>query len=109
MPVARTSHVQLVQKLLRTFPVVAIIGPRQVGKTTLAAQVAAASRFKRVVRFDLESPVDLARLADPTGALEPLRGLVVLDEVQRLPDVFPLLRVLADRHARRRAFWCSAV
>ena len=97
MTIQRKIHVEAVNALLRQFPVVAIVGARQVGKTTLAAQVAKAGRARRVTRFDLESPVDLARLADPTGALEPLRGLVVLDEVQRLPNVFPLLRVLADR------------
>ncbi len=97
MTIHRKIHVEAVNALLRQFPVVAIVGARQVGKTTLAAQVAQAGRSRRVTRFDLESPVDLARLADPVGALEPLRGLVVLDEVQRLPDVFPLLRVLADR------------
>ncbi|HSG20803.1 MAG TPA: hypothetical protein VLA31_08550, partial [Burkholderiaceae bacterium] len=47
--------------------------------------------------FDLESPADLARLANPELALRPLNGLVILDEVQRRPDLFPLLRVLADR------------
>lgn len=97
MAIRRTAQIQHVERLLRSFPVVAIVGARQVGKTTLASQVAEAGRFKRVVRFDLESPVDLARLADPMGALESLRGLVILDEVQRLPDIFPLLRVLADR------------
>jgi len=97
MKIERTAQIQHVERLLRSFPVVAIVGARQVGKTTLASQVAEASRFKGVAHFDLESPVDLARLADPMGTLEPLRGLVILDEVQRLPDVFPLLRVLADR------------
>lgn len=47
--------------------------------------------------FDLEDPTDLARLGDPSLALKHLRGLVVIDEVQRLPSLFPLLRVLADR------------
>jgi predicted AAA+ superfamily ATPase len=97
MLIVRDAHIQITDKLLRSFPVVAIVGARQVGKTTLANQIAAKGRFKRVTRFDLESPADLARLADPMVALEPLRGLVILDEVQRLPDVFPLLRVLADR------------
>ena len=97
MAIIRTTHIRIVDKLLRSFPVVVIIGARQVGKTTLANQIAAQGRFKRVARFDLESPRDLARLADPMITLEPLRGLVILDEVQRLPDVFPLLRVLADR------------
>ncbi len=77
-------------------PVVALIGARQVGKTTLARQLA------RVYPqpshpFDLESSADLARLADPLLALAPLEGLVVLDEVQRRPELFPTLRVLADR------------
>lgn len=77
------------------FPVVGIIGPRQVGKTTLARQVAAT--HAQVSWYDLEHPRDLARLSEPGLALEPLRGLVVIDEVQRRPDLFPLLRSLADR------------
>lgn len=84
------------ERLLRRYPVVAILGARQVGKTTLARQIA--SRFAGPTdRFDLEDPADLARLADPMVALRPRRGLVVLDEVQRRPDLFPALRVLADR------------
>jgi predicted AAA+ superfamily ATPase len=75
---------------LEEFPVVALLGPRQCGKTTL-------SRGLEAHRFDLEDPVDLARLQDPVLALAPLRGLVVLDEIQRRPDLFPYLRVLADR------------
>lgn len=67
------------------------------GKTTLAGMIASKSPFTPVVSFDLEDPRDRARLADPMLALEPLRGLVVLDEVQQLPDVFQVLRVLADR------------
>ncbi len=66
------------------------------GKTTLADAVRRS--WKRPsTTFDLEDPSDLARLADPMLALGPLRGLVVLDEVQRRPDLFPVLRVLADR------------
>ena len=85
-----------VRLLLREFPVVALLGPRQVGKSTLARQLAA-SRRGPTTWFDLENPTDLARLADPGLELRPLRGLVVLDEIHRLPEVFPLLRVLADR------------
>ena len=66
------------------------------GKSTLARQVVA-SRRGPTTWFDLENPADLARLADPGLELRPLRGLVVLDEIHRLPEVFPLLRVLADR------------
>ncbi len=82
--------------LLRRHPVVAIVGARQVGKTTLARQVAS-RRAGSTAFFDLEHPGDVARLADPMLALAPLRGLVVLDEIQRRPDLFPVLRVLADR------------
>ncbi len=74
----------------------AIVGARQVGKTTLANFVSD-SYDGPVTRFDLEKPSDLARLGEPQLALEPLRGLVILDEIQRQPGLFPLLRVLADR------------
>lgn len=94
--IARRHHRQRVRSLLRQFPVVAILGARQVGKTTLARRVAERVGDP-VTWFDLEDPADLARLADPGLALRELRGLVVLDEVQRQPDLFPLLRVLADR------------
>lgn len=93
---ARPAAERGVRRLLRQAPVVALLGARQVGKTTLARQVAAAWRGP-TTHFDLEDPRDLARLADPMLALAHLRGLVVLDEVQRRPDLFPALRVLADR------------
>ena len=95
-PLARPAAERRVRRLLRQAPVVALLGARQVGKTTLARQVAAAWRGP-TTHFDLEDPRDLARLADPMLALAHLRGLVVLDEVQRRPDLFPALRVLADR------------
>jgi predicted AAA+ superfamily ATPase len=75
---------------------VAILGPRQSGKTTLAADIRRGWPGPSAA-FDLEDPGDLASLADPMLTLRPLRGLVVLDEVQRLPGLFPVLRVLADR------------
>ncbi len=96
MRIAREGHLDTVRRLLRRSPVVALLGPRQVGKTTLAGDVASAW-VGPVTHFDLERPSDLARLAEPELALGPLRGLVVLDEVQRRPDLFPILRVLADR------------
>ena len=73
-----------------------MLGPRQVGKTTLARQLAAQWPGP-VKHFDLEDPEDQARLTDPAFVLRPLSGLVVLDEIQSRPDLFPLLRVLADR------------
>ncbi len=96
MEVARRHHLRRLTLLLRESPVVALLGARQIGKSTLARQLVAARRGP-ATWFDLESPADIARLADPGLELRPLRGLVVLDEVQRLPDLFPLLRVLADR------------
>jgi len=94
--ILRNKRIEQVWDLLGRFPVVGIIGPRQVGKTTLARQLAD-REASEVIRFDLEDPQDLARLADPMLAIQDLKGLVVIDEVQRLPDLFPILRVLADR------------
>jgi hypothetical protein len=96
MRITRPRHLERVRQLLRRSPVVAILGPRQVGKTTLAADLRRSWPGPSAA-FDLEDAGDLASLADPTLALRPLRGLVVLDEVQRLPGLFPALRVLADR------------
>ncbi len=96
MMISRKHHLARVRLLLEEFPVVALLGARQVGKTTLARQLAAV-HGDPVAWFDLEDPADLARLDDPGLELRPLRGLVVLDEIHRLPGIFPLLRVLADR------------
>ena len=74
--------------------VVALIGPRQSGKTTLARSIVAPDSPNY---FDLEDPRSLARLAEPMTALTLLRGVVVIDEIQRRPELFPVLRVLADR------------
>ncbi len=90
-----------VRSALRANPVVALLGPRQCGKTTLARDVAGGMDAEY---FDLEDPVGLARLAEPMTALAPLRGLIVIDEVQRRPDLFPVLRVLADRPRRPARF-----
>ena len=92
----RSRDIPEVRRLLGDFPVVAIVGPRQVGKTTLAQAIGDAWDGP-VARFDLESAPDLAALTEPAMALEPLRGLVILDEIQRRPDLFTTLRVLADR------------
>jgi len=103
MQIQRTSEIKLLKSRLRNNPVVAILGPRQCGKTTLARQFA--DQWPgQVSFFDLENPVDLRRLEEPLLALENLSGLIVLDEIQRLPDLFPLLRVLADRPKKKARF-----
>jgi hypothetical protein len=94
--IPRVRELAKLKNLLKRHPIVGIIGARQVGKTTLARRIAEVYP-NPVVYFDLENPEDLARLSDPILALKPLEGLVVLDEIQRKPDLFPVLRVLADR------------
>jgi hypothetical protein len=83
-----------IRRALRRSRVVAPIGPRQCGKTTVARQIVPVDSPNY---FDLEDPAGLARLAEPLTALDRLRGVVVIDEVQRRRDLFPVLRVLADR------------
>ncbi len=95
--IERAYHLNRIKGLLNNNPIVVLLGARQVGKTTLAKQIASQWTGNCHI-FDLERPRDLARLSDPELALEPLEGLVVLDEIQRLPDLFPLLRVLVDRN-----------
>lgn len=90
----RRADIALVRAALRRNRVVALLGPRQCGKTTLARQFVPPDSLNY---FDLEDPQSLARLEDPALALRSLKKLVVIDEVQRRPDLFPILRVLADR------------
>jgi len=92
--IPREQLLDQIRQALKRSRVVALLGPRQCGKTTLARQIVPAGAPEY---FDLENPRDLARLDEPMSALEPLRGTVVIDEVQRRPDLFPILRVLADR------------
>ena len=96
--IARTALQHRIRVALERSPVVVLTGPRQSGKTTLARKFLSEDSPNY---FDLEDPSSLARLEEPRTALEPLEGLVVIDEVQRRPDLFPVLRVLADRRGRR--------
>ena len=95
----RRRHEAAVRSGLRRSPVVALLGPRQCGKSTLARVIASDS--SKATFFDLEDPRDIAKLEDPMLALADARGLVVLDEIQRRPELFPALRVLADRPPSR--------
>lgn len=89
---------EIVTARLRQFPAVALIGPRQVGKTTLARWLAGVGDS---VYLDLEDPSDLSKLDDAAGYLRTFRRrLVVIDEVQRAPGLFQLLRVLVDERIR---------
>src|SRR5947199_8550207 len=99
--ISRKHLTRRVERRLKASPAVALLGPRQCGKTTLAREIAERGHS---TYFDLENPVDLARLSQPMIALEPLRGLVVIDEVQRHPELFPVLRVLLDRKPTRARF-----
>ena len=90
----RNAVLERLKSALKRSRVVALSGPRQCGKTTLARELLSEESINY---FDLEDPASLARLDEPMTALQPLEGLVVIDEVQRRPDLFPVLRVLADR------------
>ena len=92
--IPRPGLLSFLKAALRRSRVVALIGPRQAGKTTLAQWIVPADSPRY---FDLEDPSSLARLDEPMTALEGLRGTVVIDEIQRRRDLFPVLRVLADR------------
>jgi predicted AAA+ superfamily ATPase len=92
--IRRTFILSSLNNALTRSRIVVLVGPRQSGKTTLARQLL---EEDSVNYFDLEDPTSLARLDEPMTALRPLKGLVVIDEIQRRPDLFPILRVLVDR------------
>src|SRR3989338_212242 len=95
-----------IERLFKINPIVAILGPRQCGKTTIARQFAAKKNLDldHPNYFDLESPKDLSRLSSAEEALSKLTGLIVIDEIQRKPELFPVLRVLVDRPKNKQKF-----
>ena len=95
MLVDRPRAILRVLRSFRVHPAVALVGPRQCGKTTLARMIAA--QEEGVTHFDLERTVDQRKLKTPELTLAPLRGLVIIDEIQRAPHLFETLRVLLDR------------
>src|SRR5574341_727674 len=99
--IRRRGYLEAVLHGIRRNPVTVLLGPRQCGKTTLAWLIA---RGASTAYYDLEDAADLARLDEPRLALERHRGLVILDEVQRKPELFELLRVLADRPRSKTRF-----
>jgi predicted AAA+ superfamily ATPase len=92
--IQRLSWLNSLRTALDRSRIVTLIGPRQCGKTTLAREFLPEGSANY---FDLEDPISLSRLDEPMTALGSLKGLVVIDGVQRRPDLFPVLRVLADR------------
>jgi uncharacterized protein len=99
--IAREQLLHRIRLALSRSKSVALVGPRQVGKTTLAREFLS---FKHPNYFDLENPIARIRLEEPMTALEPLSGLVVIDEVQLAPNLFPVLRVLMDNKPENGQF-----
>lgn len=99
--IPRPIALDRISAVFRVHPVAALLGPRQCGKTTLAKMIAEREPY---AYFDLENPVDVRRLSAPMRVLEELSGLVIIDEIQRRPDLFELLRVLVDRPQNRVRF-----
>lgn len=96
----RTPYLDQISMLFKVNPTVAILGPRQCGKTTLAREYAkrVLAEGHEIITFDLEDGFDLARLENPNLALGALKGLIIIDEIQKRPDLFPMLRVLIDNN-----------
>nr|WP_253308337.1 ATP-binding protein [Rickettsia endosymbiont of Ceutorhynchus assimilis] len=97
--IKREHYLQKMETQFLSHIIVALLGPRQCGKTTLAHQFAHAK--EEVHFFDLEDTRDLAALENPYITLKDKKGLIIIDEIQRLPNLFPTLRVLADEHKER--------
>src|SRR5579872_4842565 len=95
MEIQRNYYINKIKSLIKETPVVALIGPRQVGKTTLARMIA--SEYSEATFFDLENPASLSKLNDPLLALQSLSGLIIIDEIQHKPDLFKILRFLVDQ------------
>ncbi len=93
----RLQYIEQIAAAFKTSKIVAMLGPRQCGKTTLAREYFKISNGVQENYFDLENPIDLLRLQDPMLALDTLQDLIIIDEIQRIPELFPILRVLVDR------------
>ena len=102
MKIKRLKELKILNNRIKDSPVVAILGPRQCGKTTLAYQFANQYPKNKVHFFDLENSRDIIRLENPIMTLEELDGLIVIDEIQRRPDLFPALRVLVDKNHKNK-------
>lgn len=105
--ITRHNYIEQINEIYEIFPICGVLGPRQCGKTTLAHQYAAALSFP-VHHFDLEDPTHADQLQNPKTILDPLKGLIIIDEIQRNPELFSYLRVLADYSDKRLLLLGSA-
>ena len=94
----RLNYIHRIEKAFNTHPIVALLGPRQCGKTTLARQYATQFKAKEIFFFDMEDTADIISLQNPQLALNNLQGLIIIDEIQLRPELFPALRVLIDKN-----------
>lgn len=101
--IKRNYYEEAVLKAFRNHNIVALVGPKQCGKTTFARQYGK-SKKTPVHYFDMEDPMDLVKMENPMLTLGELKGLIVIDEIQRRPDLFPVLRVLVDRHKTKQKY-----
>ena len=102
MNIIRTGFLNELRFRLESFPIVAILGPRQCGKTTLAKHYLSENPGSETLYLDCENPRDLGLLENPMTAMDANGGLIVIDEIQRRPELFPVLRVLSDRNEKQR-------
>lgn len=101
----RDLYLDEIDTQLRIHPACGLLGPRQVGKTTLAKIYVKEYFPGHAVVFDLENPLDVARLENPMFTLSKISDqIIVIDEIQRSPELFPVLRVLIDEHEKKRKF-----
>lgn len=94
LQIKRTHLKKRIEQTIDCSPITVLLGPRQCGKTTISQTISYHSKSEF---FDLENPEDTARLSFPMLTLKPLKGLIIIDEIQRMPELFNILRVLADR------------
>ncbi len=104
--IARNEYIHQIELGFSVHSVVALLGPRQCGKTTLANeyQEHLGLTNRLVHKFDLEDPTDLQSLENPMLTLKDLEGIIIIDEIQLRPDLFPVLRVLVDKNEDRQKY-----
>lgn len=101
--IPRNHFIQAIKEAFRAHPIVAILGARQSGKTTLAKHYfSSQGNFPESHYFDLERQIDLSRLENPYMVLKELKQLIVIDEIQRIPELFPTLRVIVDEDKSKK-------